>query len=229
MARPKKDARIIKNKRKPTEGPIRNIERTKDKLLLAVGKIVCSKGYKGLTVNNIAATAGVDRMLIYTYFGSRNGLIETYITRKDFWDPFYNKFLADLLEANKALSAEDIITILHGQLEAILYDREFHSAIHLEISEKTDIMRKVSDNREILGQKLFKLTEDRFKDTEVDLQAALAVQIAGIYYLGLHAKMNGSDFCGIDINTGDGRLRIENYLKMLINDLYKKKKIKKKI
>lgn len=227
MARPKKAIVTKKKSRKQVEGPIRSIERTKEKLILAVAKIFSKKGYEGLTVSHIAETAGVDKSLIYTYFGLRDALIEQYINEKDFWDPFYNKYLAELLNANRPLGSEDIITILKGQLEAILYDREFQGAIHWEICQKTEVMRKVSDNREQLGRELFKLTEERFNNTEVDLQASLAVQIAGIYYLGLHAKINGSKFCGIDVYSSEGRLRIENYIKQHISDLYKKRKKRK--
>ncbi|RTZ46386.1 TetR/AcrR family transcriptional regulator [Chryseobacterium arthrosphaerae] len=47
--------------RKSAAGSIRNKERSKKKFLDAVGKILKTKGYAGLKVNDIAATAGVDK------------------------------------------------------------------------------------------------------------------------------------------------------------------------
>ncbi|RYF76746.1 MAG: TetR/AcrR family transcriptional regulator, partial [Cytophagaceae bacterium] len=49
--------------------PVRNKEKSKQRLLDAVGKLLKSKGYAALKVNDIAATAGLDKKLIYKYFG----------------------------------------------------------------------------------------------------------------------------------------------------------------
>ncbi len=71
--------------RKSAAGSIRNKERSKKKFLDAVGKILKTKGYAGLKVNDIAATAGVDKKMIYTYFGGMDGLIDEYIRSQDYW------------------------------------------------------------------------------------------------------------------------------------------------
>jgi AcrR family transcriptional regulator len=44
----------------------RNKERSKQQFLDAVGNILKTKGYRYLKVNEIAATAGLDKKLIYT-------------------------------------------------------------------------------------------------------------------------------------------------------------------
>lgn len=77
-------------------------------------------------------------------------------------------------------------------------------------------MRRNAEGPELIGKRLFELTEDRFKDSKVDFPASLALQVAGIYYLGLHAKINGSTFCGVDINTSEGRPRVENALRSVL-------------
>nr|WP_305051435.1 hypothetical protein [Elizabethkingia bruuniana] len=47
--------------RKVVDGPIRNKEKTKQKLLNAVGKILATKGYSELKVSKIATVAGLDK------------------------------------------------------------------------------------------------------------------------------------------------------------------------
>jgi len=225
MAKPRSEQPITKKVRKVVDGHIKSAEKTKKKILLSVGKLFSKEGYTGLNVTRIAGEADINPRMVYHYFGSLDNLLRIYFGEKDFWDPFYNKLIADLLTNNKPLNADDIFAILHGQFDAILYNKEFQRAIHWEISEKSDVMRKISDEREHVGKRLFEQTEDRFKNTDIDLPASLALQIAGIYYLGLHAKINGSTFCGIDINTGEGRSRVENALKKIIEDLYKGKSI----
>ena len=72
--------------RKRIQGPVRNKEKTKDRMLEAVGKILKNEGYTGLKVTNIAKTAEVDKKLIYDYYGSTDEVINTYIKSQDYWD-----------------------------------------------------------------------------------------------------------------------------------------------
>src|ERR1700749_2997475 len=76
--------------RKAVAGSIRNKERSKEKFLDAVGKILETKGYAGLKINDIAAKAGVDKKMIYTYFGGTDQLIDEYIHSLDFWSNVTN-------------------------------------------------------------------------------------------------------------------------------------------
>ena len=61
-----------------------------------------------------------------------------------------------------------------------------------------------------------------FEKAPVDLRARLALMIGGIYYLSLHAKANGSTFCGIDLNESEGQERIENEIRNIIFEAYEK-------
>lgn len=71
--------------RKVVKGPIRDKERTKKKLLAAVGKVLRVKGYSGLKVSRIATVAGFDKKLVYEYFGGVDKLIDEYIKTQDYW------------------------------------------------------------------------------------------------------------------------------------------------
>jgi AcrR family transcriptional regulator len=216
-----------KKARKVPEGPIRNKERTRQKLIQAVGKLFVKEGYIGLNAVKIAAMAKVDRKLIYLYFGSLNNLIESYFKETDFWIVSYNQYISELLTKQKPLGQREITTILKGQFENITQNKAFQKTIQWEISEKTKLMRNLADAREQLGEQLFSLTDEYFGDSnthDVDIRAILALQIAGIYYLGLHAKINGSAFCGIDINEEEGRKRIEDAMSQIVKDAYQKVK-----
>lgn len=213
-----------KKTRKVTDGPIRNKARTRQKLINAVGKLFVKEGYSGLNAVKIASIAKVDRKLIYLYFGSLNRLIECYFKETDFWSVSYNEYISTLLVNQTPLGRSEISTILKGQFENITHNKAFQKSIQWEICEKTRLMRSVADEREKLGEQLFNLTDNFFSKGDVDLRAILAIQIAGIYYLGLHAKVNGSTFCGIDINRKEGRKRIEDALEQIVNDAYRKRK-----
>ncbi|MET4142169.1 AcrR family transcriptional regulator [Pedobacter sp. UYP1] len=216
--------KVYKMVRKITEGPIRNKEKTRLKLLNAVGEIIKTEGYKGLGVNNIAAKAKVDKKLIYLYFGNVDKLVETYVRQKDYWSAF-SEGIQGLIEANQGNFGQELASqILVDQFNFFLDAEEMQKVILWEISEKNALMREIADAREILGNELFKLTDPHFKGTDVDIRAIQALLIGGIYYLVLHAKSNGSTFCGLDINELPDQKRIIKSLRQLVEWSYAKAK-----
>ncbi len=57
----------------------RDRERTKGKILKAVGEVIEKYGTEKVGVNLIAREAGVNKVLIYRYFGGVDGLMEQYV------------------------------------------------------------------------------------------------------------------------------------------------------
>ncbi|MBB1149704.1 MULTISPECIES: TetR/AcrR family transcriptional regulator [unclassified Myroides] len=211
-----------KKARKVSSGPIRDKSRTMNKMIAAVGKVLQKKGYTGLTAPNIAKVAGVDKKLVWTYFGGVDNLVEEYINQKDFFRSTANKDLQQLLQNPDKLTKDDINDLLQNQFETLLNDRSLQRIIHWEIGEHNETLRKIADAREELGENLFAKVIPYFEHSSVDIRARLALVISGIYYLSLHAKNNGSNFCGIDINTEEGKAQISNSIQELIFDAYSK-------
>lgn len=208
--------------RKVSSGPIRDKSRTMNKMIAAVGKVLQKKGYTGLTAPNIAKAAGVDKKLVWTYFGGVDNLVEAYISQKDFFKSTTNKGIQHLLQNPDQLTKSDINALLQNQFDTLLNDRSLQRIIHWEVGEHNDILRKIADAREELGENLFSKVIPYFEHSAVDIRARLALVISGIYYLSLHAKNNGSKFCGIDINTEEGKKQISDAIEELIYDAYNK-------
>lgn len=214
--------------RKVSSGPIRDKSRTMNKMIAAVGKVLQKKGYTGLTAPNIAKAADVDKKLVWAYFGGVDNLVEEYIKQKDFFKITANKGIQDLLEDPEKLTKDHVNDLLLNQFETLLKDRALQRIIHWEVGEQNEILRKIADAREELGEALFSKAIPYFENSSIDIRARLAILISGIYYLSLHAKNNGSKFCGIDINTEEGKERIANSIQELIFDAYEKVDNKKK-
>lgn len=210
----------MKKERKTTKGPIRDKARTMDKLVDAVGSLLLKKGYTGINGLSIAKEARLDSSLIYNYFGSVNNLIETYIKKKDFWTPDTNVQLQDILENQSKLDQAGIIRLLQNQFTTVANRKELQRILLWEISESNAVLRKISQDREDLGEKLFQLVEGDFRNSYLDLRAILAILISGVYYLSLHATNNGTTFCGVDINQPEGKGRIDVALQQVINLCY---------
>ncbi|XOV74734.1 MAG: TetR/AcrR family transcriptional regulator [Phycisphaerales bacterium] len=54
-------------------------------MIRAVGTLLARDGFQGMGVNALAREAGVDKVLIYRYFGSLDTLIDRYCQEVDFW------------------------------------------------------------------------------------------------------------------------------------------------
>jgi len=208
--------------RKVTDGVIRNKERTRQKMIDAVGEVLKEKGYAGLSINNIVNKAKVDRRLINLYFGDVNTLIEEYLNSRDYWMSKVAPKLQAIMDQSEGFGQNEIISILHTMYDEVSVSPDLQKILNWEISEYQVKLRELADNREALGKEVFKITDKDFKDTTINLRAILALQIAGIYYLILHAKSNGSTFCEIDINTAQGEKAIKEALATVIGLVYKR-------
>ncbi|MBS9766159.1 MAG: TetR/AcrR family transcriptional regulator [Flavobacteriaceae bacterium] len=202
--------------RKESNGLIRNKQRTKEKIITATETVFKEKGYTGLTTANITKEAGVNHTLIQKYFGSLEDLIEQYVKQNDFWQLPTNERINDLITNERQPSKFDIVLLLNAMFDKVFHNEELQKILLWELSEDSEIMKKIAEEREVLGEKLFSLLEEN-KDTKFDLRAMLAVQIAGLYYLSIHAKSNGSLFCGIDVNTPEGRQRIVKSMESVVD------------
>jgi len=207
--------------RKVVQGPIRDKEKTKQKLLAAVGKILRVKGYSGLKVSKIAAVAGFDKKLIYEYFGSTDKLIDEYIKSQDYWTKFNQNVEVDISDGGKELSKMALL----NQFESLKKNKELQKIILWELSESKPILRKLVEQREEVGDMLFQhITDPHFGENATRYRAIMALIISGAYYLNLYTGYNANKFCGIDMKTDEGRAEIEKAIVELIDFAYEDKK-----
>lgn len=212
--------------RKVTEGALYNKERTKLKLLTAVGDVIRDEGYTGLRVNHVAKIANVSNRLIYAYFGTFENLVETYIRGKDYWIGVAKKSEEIIRENEHDFGYKLSHSIFQDQLDSFYNDKEMQQIVRWQICERSDIMFEICETREELGKALFHLTDPYFKNTDVDLRAISGLLVGGIYFMVLHAKTSDSLFCGIDMNTTDGMDRVKKAIEFIIECAYKSAKKK---
>ncbi|MCL1668455.1 TetR/AcrR family transcriptional regulator [Elizabethkingia ursingii] len=207
--------------RKVVDGPIRNKEKTKQKLLNAVGKILTTKGYSELKVSKIAAVAGLDKKLIYSYFGSTDKLIDEYIKSQDFWANVDDQ---EIMTSGFSDGGQEITTnMILKQYETLAKNKEYQKVILWGISETRPSLRKLADDREAVGNPLLdQVIDPLFKEQSKEYRAILAMLVAGSYYLNLHFTVNGSTFCGLDFNKEEDAKILKDAIATIIDDQYKK-------
>jgi len=200
---------------------MKNKEITKRKLIDAVAKVFKNEGYGGLGVNKIARMAGVNKKLIYRYFQTFEGLIEAYVVETDYWMVFAEKVQEMLDEKNASDSQKLVTDILQNQFRYFYMDKQMQKLITWEICSASPLMKSIHTARENAGQKILALTDEHFKNSNVNLRAVSALLVGGIYYTVLHSRYNGGMFSDIDMSTEEGREEIIRMIGEIINWAYK--------
>lgn len=208
--------------RKTYKGEKNNKEKTMAKLLAAVGIVLETKGYTGLTPTNIAKTATVDRKLIKLYFGSVENLIETYIRTKDYWLTATDDSSTKLQDISYNSTKDILEKLLLDQLDNFLVNTEMQKAVTWQISEKSNIMSEITRKREEISKLFFAKADEELQPTDTDIRAISSLLLAGIYYLVLHSKHTESTVCEIELDE-KGFDRIRTAIKQILNWSYDNK------
>lgn len=207
--------------KKTYQGPSNDKARSTQKLIDAVGSIIKTKGYTGLSATNIALAAGLSRRLITLYFGTVDNLIETYVRGKDYWLAASGDAVG-MIQNNKGENTMPILeNLLQNQLDYFFNEEEMQKIVLWQISKSTQIMKEVCEEREELSKHFFALSDIELEGRNLDLRAVSALLVAGIYYLVLHAKSTASLFCEIDLNTIQGMQRIKKAISLILVNAYK--------
>lgn len=206
--------------RKRYQGAQNDKERSMQSLIDAVGVVIETKGYTGLTATNIAKVAGLSRRLITVHFHSVEELIETYVRRKDYWVAASGDAAKMISETGDNNTKPILECLLTSQLDYFYNNQEMQKIVLWQISESTKIMKEICEERELLSQVFFALSDKEFKNKDVDLRAVSALMVAGIYYLVLHAKSTDTLFCEIDLKTTEGIERIKDAIKFILEKAY---------
>lgn len=206
--------------KKRYQGPSNDKERSTQKLIEGVGTIIRTKGYTGLSATNIAKAAGLSRRLITLYFGTVDNLIETYVRGKDYWLAASGDAV-DMIKNNTGENTKQILDcLLQNQMDYFFSNEEMQKTIIWQISESTQIMKEVCEERELLSKFFFALSDKELKGKNIDLRATSALLVAGIYYLVLHAKSTDTLFCEIDLRTPEGMVRIKKAISLILESTY---------
>lgn len=198
----------------------RNKEKTKQKLINAVGRILRKEGFHALKINRIAETAGVGKQLIYNYFNGVDGLIKAYLDQVDFWKQRKKNFNENTSTLTSSISKESMFSLLKDDFLYLEKSIEMQKVILWGISEKNTTLEKLIEEREEFGKLIFQLTDKDFKGTDIDFRAINTILVSAIYYMVLHTKTSGVKMCEIDLATEEGKSRVFKAVSQILEWCY---------
>jgi AcrR family transcriptional regulator len=194
----------------------RDREQTERQLVEAVGAIVREEGIDAVGVNAVARQAGVDKVLIYRYFGDMDGLLAAWIARQD----YFSRLQEMLGDTREAKGKEEIMAIargvLLGQLRAMTGNRELLEIFRWELGTRNAVTEEIARRREKQGSAVTKVFERAVGDPSVDVRAVVTLLSAGINYLALRAQ-TADVYNGIPLTGRRGWKRIEDAIDLLLD------------
>lgn len=196
----------------------RNKEQSRQQFLQAVGEILKNKGYAALKINSIAQVAGLDKKLIYNYFGGLEGLLDAYVKTQDFWSNVKNDIIEEPMNDG---GKEFLKNQLQSQMTYMDENNEFQKVILWRLSEERASLKKLGDAQEANGEVILtKVADPYFGKNAQEFRAITAVVVSGLYYLSLSNATNANTFCGIDYKSPEGKKLITSAKDFILDQAY---------
>ncbi len=187
---------------------------TSRRLVSAVGSLLAREGFKGIGVNAVAREAGVDKKLIYRYFGGLPGLIAAFGKEGDFWPSALELAGGDMKRFSE-LSLEERLSVFSRSFIQGLRNRPLTLNIMAwEIVEANELTRELEVVREQSIMEFFRMfffSEEKGRE----LQTTIVLVGAAVSYLMIrsdHIDLYG----GLGLATDEDWKKIEDGIDTII-------------
>lgn len=207
---------------------MRDREETRARIMEAVGRILSEEGFQGIGVNSVSRRAGVDKVLIYRYFGDLPGLLREFASSGDYW-PSMKTLMENAGNAEYAEyaekgsfppSASDLaVALLKGYIRELRSSASAQELLLGELVSRNELSEVSAERRERQGSDLIEALVRTAPDAaRADVAAMGALLSAGLTFLMLRAR-NSDAYLGIDISSEGGWTRIENAMEELVRGI----------
>lgn len=200
------------------------IRRTKatitENIRKAAVESVLKRGFSGSLVSEIIKKAKIEPVVFYNRYQNLEEFFSEFVKGYDYW------FSDVAKEANKLETPHDqFIALIEGLQECMIEKSVMLELIRWEIAVDNDITKRTASIREMFTLPLAEKYDDLFKNSGIDFVAIATIIVSGLYYLYLHKDR--STFCNIDMNTEEGRNRVNQAIKFLSELLFSKRNMGK--
>lgn len=185
-----------------TAARTRNREATRKRLIDAIGALMARDGLKALGVNAVAREAGVDKVLIYRYFGGLRGLTAAFAREGDFW-PSPEELAGGDPAAFQAMPAPlKLSRLAETFLDAIRRRPLTQEIMAWEMVESNELTAELDRVREATILDFFDSHIPELAG-RTDIRAVAAIIGAGLSYLVTRAR-HVQHYTGIDLRSETG-------------------------
>lgn len=181
-----------------------------------MGDLLARSGFKELGINAIAREAGVDKVLIYRYFGGLPELLKAFAEETDFWPS-----LPELMQ-EAAGEAAEVTPVERAKLLVVAFGRALRrrpltqEIMRWELLERNELTEALARYREAQSAKLF---EGFSEETGQDIRALASLLAAGQTYLILRSK-TADVYNGLALDSEEGWSRLERAAASLVDAVF---------
>ena len=181
--------RRARHSRSPA-APRRDRQATERRILKALGRLLAKRGFAEVGVNAVAAAAGVDKVLIYRYFGGLPALLAAYGASVDFW-PTVEEVLGEAGDAGVGARAplDMVMAAMLGRFIDAMRQRPMTIEILAwETVSRNELTAALEERRERWGEAIERRLRERFEVEDFDVPALTIVFTAASQYLLVRAR-----------------------------------------
>ena len=191
----------------------RDREQTKTLLVEAAVSILEESGFPGLGINSVAEKAGVNKVLIYRYFGGLPGLLRAVAAGMDLTKTRLINIEPARLKTRTELKSA-FSEGFYSMHERLKQDKLAMEVMTQDLLEENELTRLLAEVREQQGVEITERIKAMLTGAPVtassgqpDFNALFAIVSGAIYYLTLRSR-TVQMFNGIDIQSREGWQRI---------------------
>ena len=191
---------------------MRDKEATQQKILQSFECLVLRDGLHRTGINAVAHEAGVDKVLIYRYFGRWEGLLRALFQRQPLWPTFEEVVGTNALGAAD-LAAEELAFRFLAGLARELRKRPLTLAVlRLELIEKTPLTEELAQTRKKWAEDMLDYLQSAGVSAEAVAPLA-AILSGGLLYLLLHPAL--AESFNLNLNTDEDWKKVEEGIRRM--------------
>lgn len=194
---------------RPAAGATRSRDRaaTEERILAAVGEVLAREGFAAIGVNAIAREAGVDKVLIYRYFGGLPELLRAWGESGAFW-PRVQDLLGDDPAALLALPPAERYLRFFEHFVAELRRRPLTlEVLAAEVQQRNALTAILEAEREQWGDEAGRVLGGPELHARPFVRDVTLLLVAGVQHLLLRSRRIRV-FGGVDIQSDAGWQRL---------------------
>lgn len=189
----------------------RDRQQTEEQIVRAFETVLLREGVEGLGVNAVAQEAGVNKVLIYRYFGDLPGLARHWVSNSSFW-PTPLELIGNDPEAFEKLPVRDRVrTVLCNYVDAIRARPQTVEMLAAELMAPSDITRAFADALVRPGKGVADFIRLDTNETDITDQVwNLIFMVNGLAsYLAIRER-NNPTYLGMDLHDDESWAFLRN-------------------
>jgi AcrR family transcriptional regulator len=191
---------------------------TEERILGAVGEVLARDGFSGIGVNAIAKQAGVDKVLIYRYFGGLPELLRAWGDSGRFWPR-----VADLLAREPGLlerpTVERYIAFFEHFIDELRARPLTLEILAAEVNDRNELTAILETEREQWGEEAARVIGGPEFARVPHATALTVLLVVGVQHLLVRSRKVRT-FSGIDVRTDAGWADLKGGIRTLATRLF---------